>query len=89
MIVVLILAACAALGAFPAATEAEQVICEWDFARGMQGWIPKGTAHVKQDKDGIEIETDGRDPQLMSSKLNLQPRVGGVLEVRMAASRAG
>ena len=86
---VLILAACAALGAFPAATEGEQVVCEWDFARCMQGWIPNGTAHVKPDKDGIVIETDGRDPQLMSSKLNIQPRAGDVLEVRMAASRAG
>ena len=74
---VLILAACAALGAFPAATEGEQVVCEWDFARCMQGWIPNGTAHVKPDKDGIVIETDGRDPQLIELQAEHPTASGG------------
>ena len=86
---VLVLMACAALGALPVAGEDAQVVCEWDFARSMQGWIPNATAHVKQDRDGIVIETDGRDPQLLSPTLDIQPRAGDVLEVRLAASRAG
>jgi hypothetical protein len=85
----LILAACAVLGTFAAAGEDVQVVCEWDFARGMQGWVANSTAQVKPDKDGIVIETDGRDPQLMSPTLDIEPRKGDVLEVQIAVSRPG
>jgi hypothetical protein len=86
---VLVLAVCAALGAFSVADENVQVVCEWDFSRGMQGWVPNSTAHVKEDKNGIVIETDGRDAQLMSPKLDIEPQTGDVLEIEMAASRTG
>ena len=85
----LILAACAVLGAFPAVTGDEPVACEWNFEHGMQGWAPGEKDRVKPTKDGIVIETDGHDPLLISPKLDIQPRAGDVLEVRMASSRAG
>ena len=44
---VLVLAACAVLGVFQEASEGVQVVCEWDFSRGLQGWVPNEMAHVK------------------------------------------
>ncbi|MHB8969125.1 MAG: glycoside hydrolase family 99-like domain-containing protein [Pirellulaceae bacterium] len=86
---VLVLAACAALGTPAVAGEDVQVVCEWDFSRGMQGWVANSSARVQEGKDGIVIETDGRDAQLMSPKLDIAPQAGDVLEVRMSASRVG
>ncbi len=84
---VLILLACAAMAVFPVPGDKAQVVCEWDFARGTQGWVSNRTARIKEAKDGIVVETDGSDPQLMSPVLHIQPAKGDLLEVRMAAPR--
>ncbi len=86
---VLVIAAFTALTAFPITDEGVRVVCEWDFSRGTQGWTPGGATHVKPGKDGIVVETDRHDPQLMSPVLDIIPENGDVLEVRMAASRTG
>lgn len=83
------LAACAALCLFSAAGEESQVLAQWDFSKGVQGWVPNAAAPVKQAPDGIMIETDGRDPQLTSPALDIAPQDGDVIEVRMTASRPG
>lgn len=79
----------AVLAACPAAGEEVEVVCAWDFTRDMQGWVANSATHVRHDQDGLLIESDGRDLQLMSPALEFSPQKGDRLEVRMAASRAG
>ena len=73
----------------PALAQSPEVVREWEFAKGLQGWQPNQSAKVKQSADGIVVTTDGRDPQLLSPPLDIAPHDGDVLEVRMAASRTG
>ena len=72
-----------------AVAQPREVVREWDFSKGLQGWSPNATAHVRQVADGIEVSTDGMDPQLLSPPLDLEPHDGDILEVCIAASRAG
>lgn len=78
-----------ALGAFAASEPNAQVVCQWDFSRGLEGWVPNAAARVKPDHEGLVVGTDGRDAQLVSPDLDIEPRPGDVIEVRMTASRAG
>jgi hypothetical protein len=75
--------------ASPSRAASSGVAYQCDFAKGLQGWAPNATAAVKQAPDGIVVTTDGRDPQLLSPRLDIEPREGDALEVRMAASRTG
>jgi hypothetical protein len=86
---ILVLAMCAALSACPAADEDNQVVWQWNFADGIQGWTASANARVKPDKDCIVIETDGDDAQLLSPVTAIEPRGGDVIEVQIAASRPG
>jgi hypothetical protein len=60
-----------------------------DFTKGLQGWRPNATARVTEAKDGIVVTTNGVDPILVSPEIDIEPRAGDVLEVRIAASRIG
>ena len=75
------------MAGFPVPGDKARVVCEWDFARGTQGWVSSRTVHIKEANDGMVVETDGSDPQLMSPVLRIQPAKGDLLEVRMAAPR--
>ncbi len=70
-------------------SQSPEVVREWNFAKGLQGWQPNETAKVKQAANGIVVTTDGRDPQLLSPPLDIATQDGDALEVRMAASRTG
>jgi len=81
-----------ALAVLPATAiraEAPDVICAWDFAKGLQGWEPNRTAEVTQAEDGIVVTTDGSDSILIGPPIDIEPVAGDVIEVRMAASRTG
>lgn len=82
-------AAALALAANCRVADTPQVVCAWDFTRGLEGWQPGATARVSPARDGIVVTTDGNDPILVSPKIDVEPRPGDVLEVRLAASRPG
>lgn len=75
--------------ALAGALDGEQVLAEWDFGKGLQGWTPGPTAQVTEIKGAIVIETNGRDPVLASPVISIMPQDGDLLEVRMVASREG
>jgi hypothetical protein len=82
----ILLSAIAALGMQGAP---EQTLVVWDFGKGLQGWKPGPTAHVKQSKGAIVVETDGRDPILIGPDVSFVPKDGDILEVRMSGTRSG
>ncbi|MCX6360187.1 MAG: glycoside hydrolase family 99-like domain-containing protein [Armatimonadetes bacterium] len=70
-------------------TDAELVLASWGFSRGLQGWAAGPTAHVRQARGAIVIETDGKDPILVGPPISVAPKDGDVLEVRMSGTRSG
>ncbi len=84
-----LLALIAVIATLPAFAEAPEVAYAVDFAKGLQGWKPNGTAKVTAAKNGIVVTTNGVDPVLISPDLDIEPRTGDVLEVTIAASRIG
>src|SRR5271169_71618 len=79
----IIAGALVALLAGQAVAQSTEVVRDWDFAKGLQGWETNQTAKVQQAADGIVVTTDGRDPQLLSPPLDIAPHDGDALEVRM------
>jgi hypothetical protein len=76
-------------GARTQAPPAEKVLAEWRFDHGVPGWQPSASVHTRPDGDAVAIETDGTDPIMIGPQIQLDPHDGDVLEVRLAASRAG
>jgi hypothetical protein len=71
------------------APQGEQVLAEWRFDRGLQGWQPNRNFHIRQDGGALAIESNGTDPILVGPDIHVDTRDGDVLEVRLSASRSG
>ena len=72
-----------------AAAPADRVLASWDFVNGLQGWSTNGTTKVGHASGAMVIETDGRDPIVLSPPVSFVPEDGDLLEVRMSATRDG